>query len=154
MQFNIKKRDGPARIGKLIIDQKEIIIPEILFLNTKRFRGPDFANIFITNENNKTKKPSLKFFGNLLIQRIKEKSKNYIVISLDENLENLNLKQISPEIFIVANASQLIIQPKNFVNFIINLREKIGYQKIIYLPSIGEPKNLALLRTIWERYCF
>jgi len=145
MQFKIKKRDGPARIGKLIIDQKEIITPEILLLNTKRFRGPDFANIFITNEKNKTKKPSLKFFRNLLIQRIKVKSKNSIVITLDENLENLNLKQISSKIFIVANASQLIIQPKNFVNFIINLREKIGYQKIIYLPSICEPKNLALL---------
>lgn len=145
MQFKIKKRDGPARIGEFIIDQKEIITPNILFINTNRFNSPVFADILITNKRNKAKKPTLKFSENLLLQTIEEKNNKFYVVSANKNLINSNLKKNSAKIFIVANASQLINQPKNFVEFIINLRKKIGYEKIIYLPSLGEPKNLALL---------
>jgi len=145
MQFKIRKRDGPSRIGEVIINQKEIKTPNIFYINTRRFKAPDFADIFLTNEKNTTKKPSLKFSGNLLLQRIREKNKKFYIISPNENLNNLNLKENYANIFIVANASQLLEQTKNFVDFIIDLREKIGYQKIIYLPSICEPKNLALL---------
>lgn len=141
MQFKIKKRDGPARIGEVIIDKKEILTPNILFLNTKRFKAPDFSKIVITNKKIKTKNPSLNFSENLL--QLKEKNKNYHIISTDEELTNL--KRSLPEIFIVENALHLLNQPKEFVDFIVDLRKNIGYEKIIYFPSAGEPKNLALL---------
>ncbi|UCF49489.1 MAG: DUF5591 domain-containing protein [Thermoplasmatales archaeon] len=127
MEFSVKKRDGPGRIGKLKINEKKIITPNILFLNTNRFKAPEFANILITNEKKKTSKPKLSFSGNLLIQRINEKKDTIII---------------------VPNASQLLNQPKKFVDYIINLREKIGYQKAIFLPSAGNPTNLALLTYI------
>jgi len=124
MEFSVKKRDGPARIGELKINVEKIKTPNILFINTQRFKAPEFANILLTNEKKTINKPTLKFSNKLLIQRIEEKS-----ITL----------------FIVDNAIQLFRQPKKFIDFIINLREKIGYQKLIYLPSVGNPFNLALL---------
>ncbi len=127
MEFSVNKRDGPGRIGEFKINEKKIITPNILFLDTNRFKAPEFANILITNENRKKNKPKLKFSGHLLIQRIKDKKDT---------------------IFIVENASQLLSQPKKFLDFIVNLREKIGYQKAIYLPSTGNPTNFALLTYI------
>ena len=145
MQFKIKKRDGPARIGELIIDKKQIKTPNILYINTKRFKSPDFSDILITNGENKTKKPTLKFSEKLLHQRMDDKNNKFYIISSNENPINSYLQNDFKKIVIVANASQLLDQPKNFVDYIVDLRKKIGYQKIIYLPSVGEPKNLALL---------
>jgi len=127
MEFSVKKRDGPARIGELKVNSDKIITPNILFLNTQRFRGFGFAEILISNKDKKTNKPTLKFTNKLLIKRIKNK---YDLIS------------------IVPNASQLLNQPKKFIDYIVNLRQKIGYQKIIYLPSVGNPTNIALLTYI------
>jgi len=127
MKFSVKKRDGPARIGELEVNLKKIITPNILFVNTQRFKAPVFADILITNKNIKIKKSKLLFLGSLLIKRIK---KNY------------------EPIFIVKNASQIIAQPNKFVDFITKLREEIGYQKAIYMPSVGNPTNLALFTYI------
>ncbi len=127
MEFSVKKRDGPGRIGEIKINDIKIITPNLLFLDTQRFKAPEFANILITNENKKTKKPTLKFVGKLLIQKIKEKY---------------------DPLFIVENAQQILNQPKKIVDFIVNLREEIGYQKAIYLPGVGNPTNLALLTYI------
>ena len=60
MKVVINKRDGPARIGKLTVDNKEIITPNILFVNTNRFKSPEFAEILSTNNVFKSKKLSLK----------------------------------------------------------------------------------------------
>jgi archaeosine synthase len=145
MHFKIEKRDGPARIGEFKTDQKQIKTPNIFFINTKRFKSPFFSDILITNEKKKTKKPTLKFSDKLLIQRVHEKNDKFCIVNINENLTDLKLKGDFVKIFIVANAIKLLNQPKTFVDFFINLRKKIGYQNIIYIPSVGEPKNLALL---------
>jgi predicted RNA-binding protein len=127
MEFSVKKKYGPGRIGELKIDTFKIITPNLLFLETNRFNSPDFSDILITNENRKITKPNLRFSDKLLIKRI---------------------EQTYDPLFIVENAYQLLNQPKKFVDFIVNLREEIGYQKAIYLPSVGTPTNLALLTYI------
>jgi len=135
MKFNVKKRDGPAKIGEVNIEKKLIKTPNILFINTKRFKSPDFAEILITNIKNKTKKPTLKFFEKFLAQRTEEKNNKFYYISTNQNSINSNLKNDTEKIIIVANASQLLDQPKNFVDYIVDLRKKIGYKKIIYLSK-------------------
>jgi len=50
MQFNVKKRYGPARIGELSVDDKRVVTPNILFVDTTRFKAPNFADILITNK--------------------------------------------------------------------------------------------------------
>ena len=60
MQYKIKAKDGPARTGKLTINDKQTLTPNILFINTSRFKSPDFADILLTNKDTKTTKPVLK----------------------------------------------------------------------------------------------
>jgi len=118
MQFSVTKRDGPARIGELTIEQKKITTPNIFFLNTKRFRAPDFAET-------------------LLFKKIERESNKF---SPEDDFV-----KATANLIIVKYASQLLNQHKNFVDYIINLRKKIGYQRAIYAPVIGNPTNIALL---------
>jgi len=118
MQFSIRQRDGPARIGELNLEKKKIKTPNIFFVNTKRFKAPDFAEIHLPKQIEK---------------------ESHVISSEDE------LKKITPNLVIIRYASQLLNQNKNFTDFIVKLREKIGYQKAIYLPGVGDPTNLALL---------
>ena len=69
MQFNIKNRNGPGRIAEVAINNKKIVTPNILYINTKRFKAPEFADILISNESVKTDKPSLIFTGKLVLKR-------------------------------------------------------------------------------------
>ena len=46
MEFNIKKRDGPARIGELKVNAEKIITPNILFINP--LVTPPKKNAYIT----------------------------------------------------------------------------------------------------------
>jgi archaeosine synthase alpha-subunit len=48
-------------------------------------------------------------------------------------------------LFIVSNATQLFSQQSYFIDFITDLRQKIGYTKPIYLPCVGDPTSIALL---------
>ena len=152
MKFCVKQRNGTARLGELYIDENKISTPEILFLSTDRFKPPNFANIIITDKKTKFEKPALQISKQFRFQKnisdiiLKEKTKQneYLVLSSNKEILKEKFKENFTSVFIVANASQLLNQPKKFVDFIIELRNKIGYQKAIYLPSIGNPSNIAL----------
>jgi len=153
MKFCIKKRNGPARIGELIIKNKKILTPEILFLHTNRFKSPGFANILISNEKDIHKKPILQIpkqfvypkdlAGKIHKNNIKQNNEFFVIPANIEILKD-NLLENPAYLFIISNASQILNHPKNFIDFIIELRKKIGYQRLIYLPSIGNPTNFAL----------
>jgi len=176
MQFYIKKRDGPARIGQFTIENKEVITPNILFAGTSRFKASNFADILITNNNWKTETPKIRVHKDLFLSSknnekhdnmlyhnyfvypkdvpkelhffsIKSSTKktNYYVIPANKEIINDAIKDNNSLLFIVENAAQLFPQHSKFLEFIIELREKIGYQKMIYLPSVGDPTNFALL---------
>ncbi|MEM4257831.1 MAG: archaeosine synthase subunit alpha [Candidatus Thermoplasmatota archaeon] len=63
------------------------------------------------------------------------------------NLECLDLFTNNNHVvlWIVAGARQAFLRVELFVFFLLKLREQVGYEKIVYLPSLGEPRNLALL---------
>jgi len=143
--------------------------------NTSRFKVPDFADILITNHSKKEKKPSIRIgrgafsalegkneeefsvFNYLIYPkdvpkelhlsaiRYNENKGLFYVIPAEKQVINNALKNNDAQLFIVANAVQLFSQQSKFVQFIIELREKIGYQKIIYLPCVGDPTSFALL---------
>ena len=117
MQYSVTKRDGPARIGELTIEQKKITTPNIFFINTQRFRAPDFAETILSKE---------------------IESESNIVSPEDD------FKKATANLIIVKYASQLLNQHKNFVDYIINLRKNIGYQRAIYVPVVGDPTNIAI----------
>lgn len=74
----------------------------------------------------------------------KQKGICYVVPGNDGTIDEA-LDNNSSSFFIVANVSQLFHQQSKFVDFIVELREKIGYQKMIHLPIVGDPTNFALL---------
>ena len=174
MNFRVHNRDGPARIGQLTIDEKIVVTPNILFLHTSRCKAPEFSDILLTNENRKTKIPTIRIgessFSTAEKREKKEVSMNDFLIYPKDVTKELHLsvrtknkntdcvlipakKELIPEIVknndavfsIVANATQLFSQQSHFVDFITELREKIGYQKLIYLPCVGDPSSIALL---------
>jgi archaeosine synthase len=118
MQFSVSKRDGPARIGELSTEQKKITTPNIFFVNTQRFRAPDFADTILSKE-------------------IESESN---IFSPDDDFV-----KATANLIIVKFVSQLINQHKKFVDYIINLRKNIGYQRAIYVPVVGDPTNLSIL---------
>lgn len=174
MNFRVYNRDGPARIGQLVIGDKNVVTPNIFFLDSPRCKAPEFSDIILTNRTKKTKIPTIQI-GESIFSKANKKEKdivllkNYLIyprdaakelhlstISYHKNEECIIVpakKEIISEIiqnnnatlFIVANATQLFSQQSHFVDFITELREKIGYKKLIYLPCVGDPSSIALL---------
>ncbi len=175
MQFRVKNRDGPARIGELLIEDNKVTSPNILFVNTSRFKAPNFADILITNDNLKIGKSVIRIGRNAFSSLADKKDEdlsvnNYLIYPKDmpkeshlssiksnknkslcyvipakKEIINDALKDNNAQLFIVANAVQLFFQQSKFVEFIAELRQKIGYQKMIYLPCVGDPSSFALL---------
>ncbi len=176
MKFEVKKRDGPARIGELLIKDKKITTPTIAFIDTSRFKAPDFADFLITNDTLKTEKPTLQVedsifsvstnetSGELSINKYlfypkdvstelhlnsikynKNKNTDCCILPAKEEVLDDFLKENDATLFIVSDVVQLFFQQSKFVEFMTNLREKIGYQKTIYLPCVGNPSSFALL---------
>ena len=173
MNFLVHNRDGPARIGQLIIDDKEVVTPNIFFIDSTRSKASEFSDIILTNKTRKTKKPTIRIGQSIFSTEAKKKNKDllndYLIYPKDVTKElqlntlanNKNTdcciipakKELIPYIiknndatlFIIANAAQLFSQQSHFVDFIVELREKLGYQKLIYLPCVGDPSSIALL---------
>jgi len=174
MKFNINCRDGPARIGEFLVNSKKIKTPNIAFIDTSRFKAPDFSEFITTNQNIKTDKIVLQVGGNLFsildkknsgdllvnnflfypkdvstklhldsIKHVKIDNNNCCIIPANIEIIDDFLQKNNAILFIVSNASQLFFQQSNFIEFIVFLREKIGYQRLIYLPSIGDPLSFA-----------
>lgn len=141
MNFNIKKRNGPARTGELTFNDKKKITPNILFVDTDRFKAPVFADFLLTKNETNGQKPAINikdddaFISTCVVYPD----------DISQKLHSSESKDDSADTFIVANAYQLFQKSKKFTEFITDLREKIGYDKTIYTPTIGTPVSLALL---------
>jgi len=174
MNFRVNNRDGPARIGQLSIDTKNVVTPNIFFIDSSRCKVSEFSDIILTNRTRKTKIPTIRI-GESIVSTADTKKKNkgllnnYLIypkdatkeLHLSVNTNNKNtecivipakkelipytIKNNNATLYIVANATQLFSQQSYFVDFITELREKIGYQKLIYLPCVGDPSSIALL---------
>jgi len=114
MRLKVKSRNGPGRIGELYIDNYTITSPNILFVNTKRFKAPYFSDFLITNESYKTNKATLKikknnYFPkdlskNLLLSNIefnKKDNEKYFVIPANKDIINEVLENNTSSFFII-----------------------------------------------------
>jgi archaeosine synthase len=175
MKFTIKKRDGPARGGNVVLNECVIFTPNIFFVTSSRVQKPDYSEIVITNKFNEIKEPILIIGDSVFSSLSKRKRKklsvdNYLIYPKDApfelHLHSLQfikkdnecciipantdviddfLKKNCASLYIISHTKQLFSQPVKFVEFITKLRSKIGYQRMIYTPYIGEPCSLALL---------
>ena len=174
MDFHIKNRDGPARIGQLSLNKKIVVTPNILFLHTSRCKAPEFSDILLTGEKIKTNKPVVCIGKSIFSKGKKEQKKNrsihnyllyprdvskelhlsaqnsnknaeYCIIPAKKTLIPTLSKTDDAHLIIVAHAAQLYSQQTQFVEFITELRQNIGNTSPIYLPCVGDPTNIALL---------
>lgn len=175
MIFQVHNKDGPARTGLLSLEKKEVTTPGILFLHTTRHRAPSFAEMLLTNTSVNTKKPSIRIGESIFSSETTGRKKTYSVsdflvfpkdvsdalhyLSIKTNSKTTDsyivpgkidmipdaAKKNNATIFIVANAVQISTQQTSFVEFITQLRDHVGYEKLIYTPCIGDPKSISLL---------
>ena len=68
----------------------------------------------------------------------------FIVTGKDEMVAH-SAYEIDAEVFVLANSLHLVRDPRSLVSSIMNLRETIGYDKLIYTPGLGSPHHMALL---------
>ncbi|HHO57092.1 MAG TPA: hypothetical protein ENJ70_00905, partial [Thermoplasmatales archaeon] len=48
-------------------------------------------------------------------------------------------------IYVLSNARELFSNPRNFIRAVVDVRNRIGYQKALYVPGLGEPSHIAIL---------
>lgn len=175
MQFKIKNRDGPARIGEMTINSETLCTPTLAFLDTKRYPAPPYAPLLLSKDACKKNKPIIEV-GNSIFSLLKNKNHSEVSVheyliypydvskelyhtSLLYNIKNDSecclvsprldfldeiIQQSKATLFIVTNSAQIFSQQSKIVEFLTTLREKIGYEKMIYLPSIADPSTIAL----------
>jgi len=167
MDFRVTYRDGPARIGQLTFNKNQVVTtPTLLFLHTARTHAPAQADILLTNPEDTTKKPAVRIKPSLFTTGKKNKTlfypkdvpselhtttlpynknKDYVLIPAHKDLIAQAIQNNPANLAIITNAAHLYSQQTSFVDFITTLREHLGYQKLLYLPYVASPTNIALL---------
>ncbi len=155
--FEVLSRDGLGRTGKL----GSVSTPNILFATSKRFKEFKEAEILLSNHEIKSEKMCVFDNGNsfypgnlkgdfviptgipypLSCSEFFENYQNDKIV-LVKDIESLDKNR---EVYVLSNAAELIKKPKEFVKVLVELREKIGYSKIVYTPGIGTPNSYAIL---------
>ncbi len=163
---------GTFQIGKYIVETPILFFPhskcfkepsfaELILTNTSHpFDGPQLmarTQEFTDSLSSKTREnnghiSSLIFSKNLspaIYQWIREtlpSKMKYCVLLSGNNQFNGDIDNNTKGIFhIIASAKQLYQNPKEFVNYIIRIRESLNYDSLVYLPSVAHPANIALL---------
>jgi archaeosine synthase len=149
--FEVLKRDGPARLGKLFL-QKEYYTPCLISPNDyvsvgSIFAFPSIDEVIKTAESLKgqTKlavKPyvpqTINFRSSIVLPEIEIDGPMGIVVNL---LAERELEKA--DVYILSSGS--LRTSREFVNGIINLRNKVPADAALYAPAIATPANLAFL---------
>jgi archaeosine synthase len=155
--FEVIARDGVCRTGKW----NNVDTPNILFVTSERFKEFKDAEILLSNREIRSDKLCVFDNGSKFYPR---NLKGGFVISSDipyplscseffENygkdktvvVQNIEKLDKNKEVYVLANSAELVKNPKKFVEKIIGLRKKIGYNKLVYTPGIGTPNSYAPL---------
>ncbi len=174
MRIDIKHRDGAARLGTLQIEKKIVAIPNIIFISTPNIK-PHQASEIIETENpvRQSKAVQIQPLGSIWNNVEKNRyadlfiPKSFIYPSsmpdefhrvykdFNQNKEwcivsgnkdgKIVISNMEAGIFTLANSYSLYKRSSVFLNNIIKLREKIGYQKMLHVPAVASPSNIPLL---------
>lgn len=156
-------------------NEKKVRTPNILFINAKEIDTPNEAEMLISEKEPNRDKPYIISTSSLFVNSENEVSENTIspalyyppsqvelntiaaklnkekissgifVVAESEEMVAHSAYEVDAEVFVLANSLQLIRDPGSFISSIINLRETVGYNKLVYTPGIGSPNHIALL---------
>lgn len=155
--------------------KKKVTTPNIFFIEKEGILASDESEVLISEKEVPCEKPyiisSESLFGksqekineysispalfyppsqlelNVAASRLNKEnfqSKIFIVTGSEDQVANASYK-IEAEVYVLANAIQLIRNPSRFINTIITLRRTVGFHKLIYTPGIGSPQHIATL---------
>ncbi|MFW5952571.1 MAG: DUF5591 domain-containing protein [Candidatus Natronoplasma sp.] len=154
--IEITDRWGLAKLGKWNIKDEVITVPNVFFLEGDSFDSPDSAEITISTDLGSHFRIPASFF--------EEDSKEHDLPStfaypeglsdslIEEKVGNEKIQVVfdqdpdpEAELYIIGNAPQLLKRSEMLYDKTIELRKEIDYHKLIYVPGIAQPKNMALL---------
>ncbi|MEM2935442.1 MAG: DUF5591 domain-containing protein, partial [Candidatus Thermoplasmatota archaeon] len=151
LKVEIDARSCNTREGYIEIEGKKLKIPNILWYSSDRIKAPEFAEIKLGEE--------IKIGGSFFYP---EECKFCIPPSLSYpyffpsdfpsyfgvndffSFVSKNICKKEDKIYIMANSKEVYSNPRDFVEYLTEIRKKIGY-KILYAPTIANPLNLAIL---------
>jgi archaeosine synthase len=155
--------------------EKEVKTPNLLFISGAEIKAPEEAEAIISHEKPSKDKPYILSSPSFFLDQSEDVKESLVSPCLFYPLsqEDLNayasevnkknfsgkvfvvcgkgdavdkaVEGIDAEVYVLTNSMHLIRNPKTFVNSIAKLRKKIGFQKIIYTPGLGNPHHIALL---------
>jgi len=159
-------------MGKLDIGKNEILTPGMFWYSSSRIKAPEFASVLLSREKDENGKrttisPSGSFFypesesvGETAIPpsfvlpyvfspefqmpaaEWNEKKASSIQVIAARALDRISGDAI---VYVLSNPRELFSNPRNFVKAVTDVRNAIGYQKIIYAPGLGEPSHIAMM---------
>ncbi|MDH7508357.1 MAG: archaeosine synthase subunit alpha [Methanomassiliicoccales archaeon] len=164
--IEVISRGGPGRIAKWSRGETILETPNILFFSSRNYPLPSFAQLLIkANDEGQREiidscnrrliafppedyvKPTLSWLSAKGdgISRVSEDAA--IVRAAPGEITNrcIGIENSSAEIVSLEGAFELRRNARLLVESIVRLREAIGPSKLIYLPGIMDPSNLAVL---------
>jgi archaeosine synthase len=177
-------RLGKWKIGK---QSKEVKTPNIFFLHMDEITAPEKAEVLISEKEIPLEKPYIISSDSLFAHSKndiaentisptlfyppsqvelnacaaklnKEKLASKIFVTGKEEMVAHSAYEVDAEVYVLANSMQLAQNPRSFISSIVNLRETVGYHKLIYTPGLGNPTHIALLAycgvDLWDSTSF
>jgi archaeosine synthase len=155
--------------------KKSVTTPNILFIEKEGILAPDESEVLISEKEAPQNKPYIisseslfeksaekineytispalfyppsQLEMNVLASKLNKEnfqSKIFTVTGSEDQVANASYK-IDAEVYVLANALQLIRNPSKFINTLITLKRTVGYNKLIYTPGVGNPQHIAIL---------
>lgn len=155
--IEVESRWGLSKSGKFWFDDKEMVFPNILYIDDgiiDEYVKGDIDGISFSDSEDSDLKRSISLFQengfnipqsfgypDLIGGDVVESSppSSFFQVLYDQEPRR------DAGIFVIANAAELFTNPKYFVDKILSIRKKIGYHKLLYTPGIARPNNIALL---------
>ncbi len=159
--IEITDRWGLAKKGRWESKDSTIETPNIFFLEGKNFEEPDDAELTLAHHTSENSRESIFTISPSFFKEESEDASfpsafgypkeldSRLIESMggQENIQIIYDQEPDPdvELYILANAPQLFKRSRDLFDRLISLREKIAYHKLIYVPGIANPRNIAFL---------
>ncbi|RLF40013.1 MAG: hypothetical protein DRN12_06175 [Thermoplasmata archaeon] len=146
MKMNIVCRDELARITS--IDKR--LTPNVFFISTQHIMHPEFADFIL--ESNIVSSNNIE----IVLEEKEDEIECPLVTPLgfpEAEFKNHKLtvadrgeyKDKGDTLVILPYGRQIFENPSLFVDKILSIRRRIGWEKLFYIPGIGSPMSYALL---------
>ncbi|MDD1742145.1 MAG: archaeosine synthase subunit alpha [Methanotrichaceae archaeon] len=149
--FEVLKRDGPARLGKLLLEKENytpcLISPKDYISIGSVFGFTSIDEAIKTAESLKGQrklaiKPhvpqTINFRSSIVLPEIEINGPKGVVLNLSSEAE-----REKADVYIISAAS--IRTSRDLVNAVINVRNKVPADAALYAPALATPANLAFL---------